>query len=98
METSSEEINLLIRVTNTLGNPNRANVLFALLNTGDDGVKIARELGISQQAVSAIITRLVQEGLVEREGFRRGTRYHIPDKTKTLIQQFLSSVGEFVSG
>lgn len=54
-------------------------MILDLLRTGPrSSTELAKRLGVSRQAAHARLRRLVQEGLVLREGEARATRYRLP--------------------
>jgi len=86
----------LTKICSVLGNGTRFTTLLMLMEDKRP-VEIALCLEISQPAISKAIRSLVSNGLIKRDGFRRNMRYHIPDKTRELVDNLHAVIGDYVN-
>lgn len=55
------------------------------------GTEVAKMLGISRQAVNKYLKRMIQEGLVVKQGVTRGAFFKLAEKDKDILKVFKKS-------
>lgn len=87
--------NRVVRLCFVLGSTTRLSTLHMLMH-GKRPVDIARELKLSQPAISKAVHTLESNGLIRRDGRRRNTTYHIPESTVIILEILESVVEEYM--